>query len=66
MLIQDFGERAVECVKLAERAHSERDRELFFEMACAWCGLYEEKPRSSTADQEATLSGAQHGTQVFS
>jgi hypothetical protein len=47
MLIQDFGERAVECVKLAERAHLERDRQLFIEMARAWCGLYEERPRSS-------------------
>jgi hypothetical protein len=42
MLIQDFSERAAECVKLAERARSERDRELFIAMARAWCGINEE------------------------
>ena len=49
MLIRDFSERAAECVRLAERAHSEHDRELFIEMARAWCGLYEERPRGSEA-----------------
>ena len=52
MLIQDFGERAVECVKLAERAHSEHDRELFIEMARAWCGLYQEKSQGSEPIRE--------------
>jgi len=47
MFIQDFGDRAAECVKLAERARSEHDRELFTEMARAWCGLYEERPEDS-------------------
>jgi len=39
MLIHDFSERAAEYVKLAERARSEHDRELFIAMARAWCGI---------------------------
>lgn len=42
MLIRDFSERAAECVKLAERARSEHDRELFIAMARAWCGVNED------------------------
>jgi hypothetical protein len=52
MLIQEFGERAAECVKLAERARSEHDRELFMEMARAWCGLYEKRPEDSKATRK--------------
>jgi hypothetical protein len=42
MLIHDFSERAAECVKLAERARSRHDRELFIAMARAWCGINED------------------------
>jgi hypothetical protein len=42
MLIHDFSERAAECVKLAERARTEHDRELFITMARAWCGINED------------------------
>jgi hypothetical protein len=41
MLLQEFSERAAECVHLAERAGSEHDRALFIELARAWCGLDE-------------------------
>jgi hypothetical protein len=42
MLIQDFGARAQECIAMAERARSERDRRLLIEMARAWCGVTDE------------------------
>jgi hypothetical protein len=45
MLIQDFSERAAECLRSARRASSEHDRELFMEMARAWCGVIEERPQ---------------------
>ena len=38
MLIQQFSERAAECMKLAGRARSEHDRTFLIAMACAWCG----------------------------
>jgi hypothetical protein len=41
MLLQEFSERAAECVHLAEQAKSERDREFFIELARAWCGINE-------------------------
>jgi hypothetical protein len=44
MLVQNFSSRAEECLKLAERAHTPHDRELFLEMARAWYGLSEDKP----------------------
>ena len=66
MLIQDFGERAAECVRLAERAHSEHDLELFIEMARAWVRALRGKAAGFGCDQEATLIGAEHGTRVFS
>jgi hypothetical protein len=43
MLIQDFSERAAECIRFAERAKSDHDRRLFVEMARAWCGLTDER-----------------------
>jgi hypothetical protein len=47
MLLQEFSERAAECVQLAERAKSERDREFFIELGRAWCGVMEEpEPRA--------------------
>ena len=44
MLIQNFSERAAECLRSAQQARSEHDRELFIGMARAWCGVIEEKP----------------------
>jgi hypothetical protein len=41
MLLQEFSERAAECIRMAERAKSEHDRDLFIELARAWCGLTE-------------------------
>jgi hypothetical protein len=35
MLLQEFSERAAECIRLAERARSEHDRDLFVELARA-------------------------------
>ena len=40
-LMLDFSERATQCVQAASRAKSTRDRDLFIEMARAWCGKAE-------------------------
>jgi len=41
MLLQEYSERAAECVHLAEQAKSERDRAFLIELARAWCGIIE-------------------------
>ena len=41
MLLQEFSQRAAECVHLAELAKSDRDREFFIELGRAWCGIIE-------------------------
>ena len=46
MLIRDFSERATECIRYAQRARSNRDREFFVEMARAWCGVSTKKPKA--------------------
>jgi hypothetical protein len=38
MLLRDFSERAAECIRMAERERSDHDRDLFIELARAWCG----------------------------
>jgi hypothetical protein len=48
MLLQEFSERAAECIRLAERARSEHDRDLFIELARAWCGVTAEMPKGET------------------
>jgi hypothetical protein len=48
MLLQEFSERAAECIRLAERARSEHDRDLFIELARAWCGVTTETPKVET------------------
>jgi hypothetical protein len=48
MLLQEFSERAAECNRLAERARSEHDRDLFIELARAWCGVTAETPKGET------------------
>jgi hypothetical protein len=41
MLLQEFSERAAECVHLAQQAKTEHDRAFFIELARAWCGIVE-------------------------
>ncbi len=41
MLLREFSERAAECIRMAERARSDHDRDLFIELARAWCGMNE-------------------------
>ncbi|HWF96067.1 MAG TPA: hypothetical protein VG291_14005 [Xanthobacteraceae bacterium] len=48
MFLQEFSERAAECIRVAERAKSEHDRDLFIELARAWCGVNEEAPKTET------------------
>ena len=48
MLLQEFSERAAECIRLAERARSQHDRDLFIELARAWCGVTAEAPKGET------------------
>jgi hypothetical protein len=48
MLLQEFSERAAECIRVAERAKSEHDRDLFIELARAWCGVKEEERKTGT------------------
>jgi hypothetical protein len=38
VLLPEFSERAAECIQLAEQARSDHDRDLFIELARAWCG----------------------------
>jgi hypothetical protein len=52
MLLQEFTERAAECIQLAERARSEHDRDLFIELARAWCGVTEETLKEETPKSE--------------
>jgi hypothetical protein len=42
MLQHHFSDRAEDCVRLAQRARSAHDKELFIELARAWWGLLEE------------------------
>jgi hypothetical protein len=39
MLVREFSERAAECIRMAEQARSDHDRDLFIELARAWCGV---------------------------
>ena len=38
-MVENFHHRAEECVRLAERATSNHDKDLFMELARAWYGL---------------------------
>jgi hypothetical protein len=46
VLLQEFTERAAECIRLAKRARSDQDRDLFIELARAWCGVTEAAPKT--------------------
>jgi hypothetical protein len=46
LLLQEFSERAAECIRMAERSKSEHDRDLLIELARAWCGLTEKSTKS--------------------
>ena len=48
MLIREFSERAAECIRMAELSRSEHDRDLFIELARAWCGVTEETPKAES------------------
>jgi hypothetical protein len=39
MFLEEFGERARECIRLSERAGSAHDRGLFLALARAWYGV---------------------------
>jgi hypothetical protein len=47
-MLQEFSERAAECIRMAERAKSDHDRNLFIELARAWCGVTKEAPKAET------------------
>jgi hypothetical protein len=48
MMLQEFSERAAECIRMAERAKSDHDRGLFIELARAWCGATKQAPKTET------------------
>jgi hypothetical protein len=43
MLLNDFADRAEECLKLAQRTTSPDDRDLLLEIARAWYGMAHDK-----------------------
>jgi hypothetical protein len=45
MLLHDFSDRAEECIRMAQRATSQHDRDFFIEMARAWYAITEERPQ---------------------
>lgn len=49
MLFHNFSDRAQECLRLAERAHSDNDRQFFLELARAWYGLKDEESKRRAA-----------------
>jgi hypothetical protein len=51
MLLLEFSERAAECIRMAEQARSDHDRDLFIELARAWCGVGEETPKAESSPQ---------------
>lgn len=63
MLLNDFGNRARECLVFARHAHSSHDRELFIAMARAWCGVGKEsqdKPADTSMTESAVSSTTRH------
>jgi hypothetical protein len=38
-MLHDFRDRAEECMSIAQRTASPRDRDFLLEMARAWCGM---------------------------
>jgi hypothetical protein len=52
MLLREFSERAAECIRMAEQARSDHDRDLFIELARAWCGVNEETPKTESRPQQ--------------
>jgi hypothetical protein len=48
MLLQEFSERAAECIRMAARAKSEHDRDLFIDLARAWCGVIDKARNGKT------------------
>jgi hypothetical protein len=52
MLLREFSERAAECIRLAERARSDHDRDLFIGLARAWCGVTEKPPETESCPRQ--------------
>jgi hypothetical protein len=52
MLLREFSERAAECIRMAEQARSDHDRDLFIELARAWCGVTEERSETENRPQQ--------------
>jgi hypothetical protein len=50
--IRDFSDRATECVRSAERAKSEHDRELFLALARAWCGIKQDEDEDARTREQ--------------
>jgi hypothetical protein len=48
MLLHDFSDRAEEYVRLAQRAKTPHDKDLFTEMARAWFGIKDDAREPST------------------
>ncbi|HEY7666153.1 MAG TPA: hypothetical protein VH934_23790 [Xanthobacteraceae bacterium] len=64
MLFEHFSNRAEECVRVAQRTTSPRDRELLLEMARAWCGMARDThaagPGESSQQEKMPHRDAQH------
>jgi hypothetical protein len=64
MSLEDFGDRAEECMELARRAGSQHDRDLLIEMARAWYGMAE-KPAQISRPRPPFERKDSHGSQVL-
>jgi hypothetical protein len=64
MLLHDFRERAEECMSMAQRTDSPRDRDFLLEMARAWCGMAQ-KWEEVADPSNATTKDKRHGTKIF-
>ncbi|MEA2903631.1 MAG: hypothetical protein QOI12_1018 [Alphaproteobacteria bacterium] len=51
-LLHDFSDRAEECIRLAQCAHSKHDRDLFTGLARAWYGLDDGDVRATSPDRK--------------
>jgi hypothetical protein len=62
MFLEEFGERARECIRFSERAGSAHDRGLFLALARAWYGV--DTPSSADIHPPAHEGDIQvsHGT----
>jgi hypothetical protein len=47
MLLHDFRDRVEECMSMAQRTASLRDRDFLLDMARAWCGVARESDEAA-------------------